>query len=99
MTIRFSRDATADLQDISDYTFQQWGEEQETFYLKQIHARLKEIKKDAGRFRLRNELFDGCQVASVGRHLIVFLVKEDIIVVSRILHQSMDFPRHLFPNW
>ena len=99
MTIRFSRDATADLQGISDYTSLQWGEDQEAFYLKQIYARLEEIRKDPGRFRSRDELFDGCQVAPVGRHLVFFLVKDGIIVVSRILHQSMDFPRHLFPDW
>ncbi len=98
MTIRLSRDATTDLQNISDYTFEQWGEEQEEYYLKRIYARFEEIRADRTRFRHRNELFDGCQVAPVGRHLIFFLVKDDIIVASRILHQSMDFPRHLFPD-
>lgn len=100
MILRLSRDAGTDLQDIADYTLITWGEEQETLYLKQIYARLQEVGEQRGRFGVRHELFEGCQVAPIGRHLIFFLIKDDTtIVVSRILHQSMDFPRHFFPDW
>ena len=100
MKIRFSRDAEEDLQDISDYTWRTWGEEQETHYLKMIYSRLEDIKRDpsSSDWRRRDELFDECRVASVGRHIIFFLMKEDGIIVSRILHQAMDFPRHVFPE-
>ncbi len=99
MTIRFSRDAIADLQGISDYTRRQWGKEQEETYLKQIYAAFERIRQNPSQFRLRAELFDGCRTAPVGRHLVFFLVKDNILIVSRVLHQSMDFPRHQFPDW
>jgi toxin ParE1/3/4 len=99
LTVRLSADAVSDLQGISDYTLHQWGKEQEPFYLTQVYARFEEISRDPARFRQREELFAGCRVAPVGRHLVFFLMRDDVIVVSRILHQAMDFPRHLFPDW
>ncbi len=99
MSLRFSRDSAEDLQDISEYTRRTWGEKQEERYLKQIYARLEEIQRDPSDSKARNDLFEECRVASVGRHLIFFLQEEDLIIVSRILHQSMDFRRHNFPDW
>jgi toxin ParE1/3/4 len=95
--VRFSAHATNDLQDISDYTAEVWGEDQEVEYIDEIDARLSEIAAGRGQSRPRNDLFGGCQVSPVGRHLIIFMMQDDVIFVSRILHQSMDFPRHVFP--
>ncbi len=97
MRVRFSHLATSDLQDISDYTAEVWGEEQEVDYIDAISARLDEIASGKGRWRTRNDLFDGCQAAPVGHHLIIFMIEDEIVFVSRILHQSMDYPRHIFP--
>jgi len=97
MVIRFSHDAREDIQDISDYTLEVWGDEQETAYLLAIDAKLKEISGDPERWPFRNDLFEGCQTALVGKHLIFFVVDENVVHVSRVLHQAMDVPRHAFP--
>ena len=99
MKVELSREAQYDLQDIQEYTLETWGEEQKDEYLGSIFDRLSEIQSDAlsVRWRLRNDIFKGCQAASVGKHLIIFLVREDQIWVSRIIHQQRDFPPHIFP--
>lgn len=97
MKPHFSEFAQKDIRNIADYTYENWGEEQEVEYLRSIDTRVQEIAGSPERFRPRNDLFRGCQVAPVGQHLIVFLVEGDAIIISRVLHQSMDFPRHIFP--
>ena len=98
MKIKFSDDAREDVQDIADYTFETWGEKQETAYLDSLHEKLAEISATPERWRKREDLFAGCQVASIGRHIIFFRVQDEEIFISRILHQSMDIPRHIFPT-
>lgn len=41
MRIRFSADAREDIQGIADYTYETWGEEQETVYLDELYAVLE----------------------------------------------------------
>ncbi len=98
MKIRFSDDAKEDVQDIADYTLETWGEEQETAYLNSLHEKLAEIAADPERWGNREDLFADCQVASFGRHVIFFSAQDGLIFISRILHQSMDIPRHIFPT-
>ena len=43
-------------------------------------------------------LFPGCQVASQGRHVILFRVQGKMLQIARILHSAMDFPSHLKGN-
>ncbi|CAN5760305.1 hypothetical protein BH24CHL4_BH24CHL4_18170 [soil metagenome] len=35
---------------------------------------------------------------AVGRHLILYVVEDDRMVVTRILHQKVDVERHLNPE-
>ena len=78
------------LQGVADYTFKNWGSEQEDFYLNSLYKRLQEIAEDPARWRRRDDLFFGCQMAPLGKHLIFFCRQDEAILVSRILHQSMD---------
>ena len=95
MIIRFSEDASADLQHISQYTLGYWGAKQEQRYLDLIYDLLAKIQSDPLRWKFRNELHQNSQSALVGKHVIFFKLHEDYIQVARILHQSMDFSRHL----
>ena len=97
MKLRFSEDARDDLRDISEYTRENWGGEQEDSYLRSIYARLSEIKEDPARWKKRDDLFEGCQVALVGKHLLFFKHTDHEILISRVLHQAMDVPKKSFP--
>ena len=98
MKIRFSDDAKEDVQDIADCMFETSGEEYEAAYLKSLNQQLEEIAKDPERWRKRKDLLAGCQTALTGQHLIFFGVQKDAVFVSRVLHQSLDVPRRVFPT-
>ncbi len=97
MNLTFSGDAKEDVQEIADYTFETWGDEQEQIYLSSLYRRLNEISGDPDRWKKRDDLFDGCQTALAGRHVIFFRIQDGEVFVSRILHQSMDVHRRILP--
>jgi toxin ParE1/3/4 len=48
--------------------------------------------------RSRDDLRPAIQMASSGRHSIFFEADESRILVVRVLHDSMDYRRHLNPS-
>jgi plasmid stabilization system protein ParE len=36
-----------------------------------------------------------CRICFSGRHAILYRIKEDRIEIGRVLHEVMDFPRHV----
>ncbi len=48
--------------------------------------------------RTREDLMPGLQMARSGRHSIFFEADESRILIVRVLHQSMDYRRHLNPS-
>ena len=95
MTLDFTIAAAADLQSIRDYTLETWGAEQERIYLDSMWNRFEEILADSERWRRREDLFPGCQIAAQGKHVILFRIEGKVIRVVRILHSAMDFKRQL----
>lgn len=57
--------------------------------------RFEEILIDPERWRRREDLFPGCQIAAQGKHVILFRIEGKGIQVVRILHSAMDFKRNL----
>jgi toxin ParE1/3/4 len=45
--------------------------------------------------RDRGDLRPGLQVATSGRHCVFFEADQSRILVVRVLHDRMDYPRHL----
>ena len=97
MTLELTRAAVSDLQSIRDYTLARWGPEQEQRYLDALWRKFEEILADPPRWRSREDLFPGCQIAAEGKHVILFRVQGTVLQVVRLLHGAMDFPRH-FPE-
>ncbi len=95
MALDFTEAAISDLRSIRDYTLETWGEQQEQIYLDALWARFEEILTDPKRWRYRNDLFPGCQIAAQGKHVILFRLDGEVFQVVRILHSAMDFRRHL----
>ena len=95
MTLEFTNAAAADLQTIRNYTLENWGEEQEAVYLNALWSRFEVILSDPQRFRFRHDLFPDCQIASQGRHVILFRIRDEALQIVRILHGAMDLPRHI----
>ena len=95
MTLEFTNAAAADLQTIRNYTPENWGEEQEAVYLNALWSKFELILSDPQRFRFRHDLFPDCQIASQGRHVILFRIRDEALQIVRILHGAMDLPRHI----
>lgn len=45
--------------------------------------------------RNRDDLRPGLHMATSGRHCVFFEIDESRILVVRVLHDRMDYPRHL----
>jgi toxin ParE1/3/4 len=95
MTLEFTHAAIADLQSIRSYTLQVWGAEQDQVYLDSLWKKFGDLLANPERWRKRNDLFTGCQIAAHAKHVILFRINGTELQIVRILHAAMDFPRHL----
>lgn len=95
MKLILSDAAVVDLQNISAYTNAQWGAEQEERYLRILYRTLRDMADDPSRAKNREDLYPGCHMVASGKHRIFFTIHDEVIGVARILHQAMDFGRHL----
>ena len=95
--IRLSRKAIADLDSIWDYTVETWSEEQAVIYYRQIYGAIQGLNNLPVFLEKRYDVIkSGLWGFKVGHH-IIFYKKGDngSISVDRILHEKMDFPRHI----
>lgn len=92
--VSFSAAAADDLNDIWDYTTEEWGIDQAERYTDGI----QDICNSLARGEKHGYIVDireGYLKRSVGRHFIFYRTTDTGISVTRILHQSMDVQRHL----
>ncbi|HIG26334.1 MAG TPA: type II toxin-antitoxin system RelE/ParE family toxin [Verrucomicrobiales bacterium] len=85
----------SDLQSIRDYTLETWGLEQERIYLDSLWSKFEAILSTPKKWKRRDDLFPGCQIAAQDKHVILFRVQGKMLQVIRILHSAMDFKRHI----
>jgi toxin ParE1/3/4 len=92
---RLARRARKDLIEIRKYTVKRWGKEQARKYIGQIHACADDLANDRRQGKAREDIAANLKSYHVGRHVIFFVESEAGILVARVLHDSMDFSRHL----
>ena len=93
--IHLSQAAKSDLVDIWAETYQQWGEAQADRYLDDIDRALQGLLDNPQMGVNCSDLLRGARKLITGRHLVFYEVDPDRLFVIRVLHQSMDVPRHL----
>lgn len=87
--------ARADLDQIWSYSIENWGVDQAANYIRVIQTTLESLAEGTGISRDAN-VRSGYQKARTGSHYIYFRRTDaGLIVVVRILHQSMDVERHI----
>lgn len=64
-------------------------------YIEDIDRRLRWLRTNARQGRPRPALGSGLRSVGVGRHVIFYRDLADRVVVVRVLHERMDFARHL----
>jgi len=93
--IRLSEAARTDLIEIWSETFQKWGPEQADTYLDDINRTLNGLVDNPRMGTDCSDLLKGARRLITGRHVVFYEIGESAIFVVRVLHQSMDVPRHL----
>jgi toxin ParE1/3/4 len=94
---RLSKFAERDLAEILRYTIKTWGMKQGAAYYQLLTAAKSRIVNNPvlPGSKTRDDLADGCRAFRVAKHLIFYRVSGDSVEIARILHESMDFSRHV----
>ncbi len=92
--------AQADLSDIWDYSYSQWGADHADAYVLAIHEACERLVKAVANGRLAGQsaehIREGYCKQLVGSHLVFFTCKSmGTVDVVRILNQQMDVAAHL----
>ena len=90
-------DAEDDVESISDYTFDMWGEPQMNRYLSGMKGTFDQIVDGSRFLSIRRITYKkkSYLYCYYGKHSIFFKYDGDIVRILRVLHQSMDAKRHL----
>jgi toxin ParE1/3/4 len=87
--------ARTDLAEIGIYTEKHWGKQQRKNYLDQLKNRIHRLVKNPSQGRQYHELPKSPYGYHEGRYVIFYRPTANGIEIIRVLHDSMDFPRHL----
>jgi len=87
--------AQADVDEIWTYTVERWGVEQAELYVRQLGSAVETIAQDPQRGRPCDEIREGYRRYPSGSHVVFYRITTKEVVVVRILHQRMDFNRHV----
>lgn len=98
--IRLSHKALSDLDGIWNYTADSWSEEQADFYYRQIYTSIQSLDRLPAFLEIKYDVIKpGLLGFKVGHHIVFYKkIGNDTIQVDRILHEKMDYPRHLSPR-
>ncbi len=89
--------ARADLASIRRYSTRTWGRDQTSTYMDALRDTMKGLVRGTVFTRTRDDLWPAIQMATSGSHSIFFEANESRILGVRVLHQRMDYRRHLNP--
>jgi toxin ParE1/3/4 len=87
--------AQADLDEIWDFGEATWGADRAELYLRALQRGVETIASDPRRGRACDEIRPGYFKFRVGSHILFYRWENSRANVVRILHQRMDFDRHL----
>jgi toxin ParE1/3/4 len=93
--IHFSQRALRDLEEIWQYSFDNWGEAQADTYIGAIHDTLNLLAGNTVIARSAGDVRPGLWRYPAGSHLIYFRLSRGMIRVVRVLHSRMDAVRHI----
>jgi toxin ParE1/3/4 len=97
MTGRFvlSPRAQADLNEIWGYTEDRWGVAQAETYTRALWQRIETVAAQPSMGEDCSDIRTGYRKISCGSHVLFYRLTADGIDVVRILHERMDFERHI----
>jgi len=87
--------AQSDIDGIWDYSAENWNAEQAHRYVGEIRKAIEIVAGDPSRGRAVGDVRKGYFKFAVGSHFLFYLIKPSRVEVVRVLHQRMDFTRHI----
>ena len=87
--------AEQDLEDIFIYSFRQFGEAKAEKYIQGLNEAFSKIAKSPELGRKCDEISPNLQALFVVSHVVFYKVKGAKLTIIRVLHQSMDFQKHI----
>jgi len=87
--------AKSDLSDIWDYTLATWGAEQAEKYTRKLWADIQSLADNLATSVDISDVRGNYRKSITGSHVVFFKLTATGINVVRILHQKMDFDRHI----
>ena len=96
LNFEISKLGLEDLENIWEYTVEQWSIEQANKYYNEIFSEINKICVNIDFGKPIDEIKKGHRRANVKSHMILYKVKGTTIYIDRILHQKMDIEKHLY---
>ena len=90
-----SKAADADLEDIFDYTLEEFGLDQAVSYVSSFDDTFKMIAHNLEIGRERKEIQEDLRSFAKDKYVIFYRIRSDHVRVVRILHGSRDLPKFL----
>ena len=87
--------AQVDLEKIWNYTAARWSDQQAEGYIREIWQAIEVVAADPRKGRACDDVRAGYRKHLVGAHVLFFREIDAGIDVVRILHQRIDFERHM----
>ena len=92
---RVSQKAADDLYDIGAHTQENWGIVQRDKYFDELNNKFQSLANAPDLGQSYDHIRKGYRACYVGKHVIFYRTYGYGIRIVRILHQKMDFNRHL----
>ena len=87
---RITPRAFKDLKAIAHYSLANWGVLQRDAYLDDLEQRFTWLAENPQAGKQRTDVCDGYRSYLQGAHIIFYIVREDVIDIIGVPHQSMD---------
>jgi toxin ParE1/3/4 len=87
--------AHADLDEIWNYTADRWGLEQAETYIRQLWKDIQTVVDNPSLGQECADVRPGYRKYPSGSHVLFYRLTDDGIDVVRILHERMDYERHI----
>lgn len=95
LRIEITRRARRDIGDIYDYGVESFGQDTTESYVAMLMRATERLAEFPGIGQVITNRSDTIWRLSCGSHVIVYRIDAETVLVARILHQSMDFNRHV----
>lgn len=96
--LELSDPARADIEDILNYTYQHYGERQEEVYFSALCDAMDSVESNPHIGYEHSGLPKGYRVFPVEKHVMIYKLKGQTGYIARVLHERMDFSRHMLED-